>query len=320
VRELGVDQRDRRGAPVATADRPDDDTHDRSACGAGAARVNGFRKDSFSSKHDRYLLSRIFDHFGYGERGIIERSDLRLRRTARTMPDLSEPRGGFWGELTAQERGALLAAGSWVAFQAGTPLFLQGDAAEHLIVIWAGYAKVLSRNGAGHQVLLAFRGPGDLVGEIAGVDGGQRSASVEAIQPVRALLLEAGAFRVFLDRSSHASSVLRRVLGERLREADRKRLASASMAVGQRLAGLLLELADRFGTVERAGTRISLALSQEDLAACVGASRRAVAREIEGWRDRGIVLTGRRNLLLRQPTALRRIAGIKPEDNNNQSA
>ena len=232
------------------------------------------------------------------------------------MPaEWSEPPGGFWGELTAQERGALQAVATRVVFQTNTTLFFQDEPTEHVVVIWGGYAKVLSRNGSGHQVLLAIRGPGDLVGEFAGVDGGRRSATVEAIDTVRALLVGASAFRVFLERSPHASTVLQRTLVQRLRDADKKRLSSASMAVGQRLAELLLELAGRFGAPEGAGTRIGLALSQEDLAAYVGASRRAVAREIESWRDRGIVTTGRRNLLIHQPSALERIAGIRNPGN-----
>jgi CRP-like cAMP-binding protein len=209
----------------------------------------------------------------------------------------------------------LSVAGSWVTFQPNVTLFFQGDPSDRVLIIWSGYAKVLSRDHTGHTVLLAFRGPGDVVGELAMVDGGQRSATVVAIEPGRALMIEASAFRGFLDRFAHASAVLQRVLVERLREADRQRLKSASMAVGQRLAMLLLELASRFGAVEGGGTRIGLALSQEDLAACVGASRRAVAREIESWRDRGYVVTGRRSLLIQQPSALQRIAGIRGPGN-----
>jgi CRP/FNR family transcriptional regulator, cyclic AMP receptor protein len=231
------------------------------------------------------------------------------------MPDSSEPRGGFWGELPTHERAALMLAGSWSPFQAGVTLFFQGDPSDHVLIIWTGYAKVLSRDATGHTVLLAFRGPGDVVGELAIVDGGQRSATVVAIEPGRALMIEARAFRAFLARFGHANSVLQRVLVERLRDADRHRLRSASMAVGQRLAELLLELASRFGAAEGGGTRIGLALSQEDLAACVGASRRAVAREIESWRDRGYVVTGRRSLLIQQPMALQRIAGIRTPGN-----
>jgi CRP-like cAMP-binding protein len=239
------------------------------------------------------------------------------------MPDSSEPpaghaiepRGGFWGDLNPPERGPLRSAGAWVSFPAGASLVFQGDPSEHVLIIWTGFAKVLFRDHNGHQVLLAFRGPGDLVGEQGGVDGGRRSATVQAIEPVRGLMVDAGTFRAFLDRHPHAAAVLSRVLVERLREADRQRLASASMAVGQRLAGLLLELAARFGASEVAGTRIGLPLSQEDLAACVGASRRAVAREIESWRDRGYVVTGRRSLLIQQPSALQRIAGIRGQDN-----
>jgi CRP-like cAMP-binding protein len=228
------------------------------------------------------------------------------------MAEAIKPRGGFWGELTANERTALEAVGTIRTYQASATLFLQGDPAEHVFILWSGCAKIVSETHTGHCMVLAFRGPGDIVGELAGTDGGLRSASVEVIEPVKALLIDVKEFGAYLDRSPHASSVLRQVLVGRLREADRHRLAAATMAVGQRLALLLLDLAERYpAPAEGGGTRIGLALSQEDLAGCIGASRRAVAREIEGWRDRGIVATGRRTVIIRQPAVLQRIAGVR---------
>jgi CRP-like cAMP-binding protein len=82
------------------------------------------------------------------------------------------------------------------------------------------------------------------------------------------------------------------------------------MTVGQRLARLLVELANSYGVRTReGGTRIALALSQKDLAACVGGSHRTVARE-ERWRERGFVATSRRSVIIHQPVALRRIARL----------
>jgi len=82
------------------------------------------------------------------------------------------------------------------------------------------------------------------------------------------------------------------------------------MTVGQRLARFLLELAQRYGVSTPAGgTSIGVALSQKDLAACIGGSARAVARELEVWRQRGFITTGRRSIVVLQPDDLKRIAG-----------
>src|SRR6266511_3539961 len=196
-----------------------------------------------------------------------------------------------------QERAALQAGGSWGDFLPGAVLFTQDDVSDHVAVIWSGYTKVVTGSTAGHEVVLALRGPGDVVGEMVSIGGGRRSATVTAIDRVEALLIDANRFVGFLNDFSHASAILTRILVGRLREADRHRLAAGSMTVGQRLARLLL------------------ALSQKDLAAWVGGSHRTVAREMERWRERGFVGTGRRSVTVREPAALRRIAGLREPPN-----
>jgi CRP-like cAMP-binding protein len=221
-----------------------------------------------------------------------------------------EPRTGFWGELTKAERTALRAVGYWSTFKPDTSILIEHDATDHIAVIWAGFAKVWSRLGTHRAVVLGIREPGDIVGEMVSIRGGRRSATITALDEVVALVIDADSFTAFLARSPHASVVLQRVLVDRLRAGDRSRVSAATMNVSQRLAGLLLQLERRYGVeAEDGGTRIALALPQKDLAALIGASPRAVTREIERWRQRDIITTGRRWLAIRQPAALRRIAG-----------
>jgi CRP/FNR family transcriptional regulator, cyclic AMP receptor protein len=228
------------------------------------------------------------------------------------MTDLNEPRRGFWGELWMTERAALQAGGSWGEFLPGAIMFAQDDTTDHVAIIWSGYTKVVTGTDAGREVVLALRGPGDVVGEMVSIGGGRRSATVTAIDRVEALLIDASRFVAFLSDSPHASSILTQILVGRLREADQHRLAAGSMTVGQRLARLLLDLANSYGVPARGGgTRIALALSQRDLAAWVGGSHRTVAREMEKWRERGIVTTGRRSVIVQQKDALRRISGLR---------
>ena len=82
--------------------------------------------------------------------------------------------------------------------------------------------------------------------------------------------------------------------------------------MAQRVARLLLQLDQRYGVpAATGGTKIAVTLTQHDLAAFVGASPRAVARVMESWRQRDIVVTGRRWVVIRRPSELRRIAGTQ---------
>jgi CRP/FNR family transcriptional regulator, cyclic AMP receptor protein len=223
------------------------------------------------------------------------------------MPD--EPGRGFWADLTGHEQAALRAIGSWSSFDVDEEIFTERKQPDDVAVIWSGLTKVGSRFGAPREVLLALRGPGDLVGEMACVAGGLRSATVRVIERVDALVVDGRAFAWFLRRFPHASAVVHRVLVTRLRHADQCRVSAGTTSVAQRLARLLLQLEQQYGVPANDGTKIAVTLSQQDLAAFVGASQRAVARVMESWRERDIVRTGRRRLTIRRLSELRRIAG-----------
>jgi CRP/FNR family transcriptional regulator, cyclic AMP receptor protein len=222
----------------------------------------------------------------------------------------AEPQHGFWCELAEPERVALRATCNRRMFGRNSAIVAEDDAVDDIVIIWSGLAKVCSR-GTSRPVLLALRGPGDIVGEMASIGGGGRSATVIAINEVVGLVIEAARFGEFLSKFPDASKALQKVLVTRLRESDSSRIGAAATNVAQRLARLLLDFGQRYGVpADGGGSKIDLALTQEDLASFVNASSRAVAREIERWKERDIVIAGRRWVIIQQPSALRRIAHI----------
>lgn len=220
-----------------------------------------------------------------------------------------EPQQGYWGSLTSVERAALAAAGSRSTCAAGTVLLTQRDTSGDVMILWSGFTKVVMRVGDGRDLVLALRGPGDIVGELSYIAGGERSAEVTALGAVEAMRIPRDDFTKFLDRFAHAGDVLQRTVVDRLHEADRDRLAAASMTVGQRLARLLLSLVERYGILDSRGAVTVRLLSQKDLAACIGGAHRSVTREMGLWRDRGIISTTKLSVTVHQPDSLARIAG-----------
>jgi len=220
-----------------------------------------------------------------------------------------EPGHGFWGSLDRPDRNALVQAGSWLSVAPGEVLLARADDSGDVAIVWSGLTKAVVRVVDGKQVVLAVRGAGDIVGELSHINRGGRSAAVVAVNRVQALLLRRCHFHQFLDHRAHAAETLRCVIVDRLCEADRDRLAAASMTVGQRLARFLLKIALRHGIPGPAGDLKIDHLSQEDLAACIGGATRTVAREMQAWRTRKIISTERRSVTVHQVPALMRIAG-----------
>jgi CRP-like cAMP-binding protein len=173
-----------------------------------------------------------------------------------------------------------------------------------VIVIRAGRVKVSATSPAGRQVLLAFRGPGDLVGELAAVDRRPRSADVHALEPVDAIALGHGTFRALLAEHPQASLALLQDLSARLRDADAKRLQLAAYTAIGRVAFALLELADMFGAPGVPVTDVSLPLSQDELAGWIGSSLESVGRALQTMRGVGWIETRRRAIRILDPRGL----------------
>jgi len=216
---------------------------------------------------------------------------------------------GFWHTLSSSGQADLTAAGRVEVFAAGSVVIAHHDESGDVSVIRSGMVKAVVTTADGHQVVLALRGKDDIVGELGNAAGGPRSATVVAVTQVEALAVPGRVFTSFLKYHPEAAEALHRTVVSRLVEADRDRLAAASMTVGQRLARLLLKIADRYGVPGPNGSLRTEQLSQEELAACIGGATRTVAREIALWRKRNIISTERRSITLHDPAALERIAG-----------
>jgi CRP/FNR family cyclic AMP-dependent transcriptional regulator len=214
----------------------------------------------------------------------------------------------FLAQLDPADQAALVEHGMQRRWPTGASLFLEGEKSASVLVVVTGRVKVFSLTEHGEEVVLAVRGPGALLGELSAVDGAPRSASVAALEPVTALVVPVSAFLDFLGSHGHAATVLLRMIAARQRDSDRKRFEFASFDIPARVAGRLVELAERFGQPDGTGVRIDVALSQDELAGWVGASREAVAKALRVLRDRGLVTTGRRTMTVLDLEALRKRA------------
>jgi CRP/FNR family transcriptional regulator, cyclic AMP receptor protein len=214
----------------------------------------------------------------------------------------------FLDSLTVEEADELNAIGVERAYGANVTLFHQGDDAGVVMMLLRGRVKVVSLGGYGREAIVAVRGPGDLLGELAAIDGGPRSATVTTLEPVEVLLVPYSAFSAFLERRPRVALVLLRLVVERLRYADAQHAQFATQDVLARVAQRLLELAESYGKPRDGGIEIGLPLSQEELASWTGASREAVSKALQQLRALRIVETGRRRLTVLELDALRRQA------------
>jgi|SRR5215470_4839797 len=222
------------------------------------------------------------------------------------------PAQGFWAVLEDEERASLADLGRTTVYPPGAVMCVEGDPATHVFVLVEGWVKILSVTRDGHELTLALRGQGDVIGEIAGETSGYRTATVQAIGTVRALIVAYEKFSSFLDSHLGAGHAYRRMFAQRWNDTDTL-LRSRSVTSGaQRLARLLLDLAARHGVTAGREVHVAMPLTQVELASMAGTSRATVTRALSNWRRRGIIRTGQRDVTITDLAALRKIAGQQP--------
>ena len=211
-------------------------------------------------------------------------------------------------------RGGLAAAlrthGAERTFPRGQALFTEGDLGERVFMIERGWVTLRTHGPHGEEMILALRGPGEVVGEMSAFDGAPRTATAVAVGEVQAIVAPGRTIADVLERDVAAANDFARILARRLRESDRQRLEYTVLDTLGRVARRLLDLAARFGKDTDEGVKVELPLSQEELASWCGASRESTVKALRTLREIGAITTGRRVVTLRDPDALRRHAQL----------
>ena len=225
--------------------------------------------------------------------------------TARALGG-SDAADGFLEAVGPEAAAAFRGRATARRYVRGEALMHAGQVPRDVFLLRGGRVKVSASTSAGRHFLLAVRGPGDLVGELSALDDLPRSATIEALEAVDALVLQHADFRAVLAQHPEAAMGLLRMLSARLRDADAKRIQLAGYTALGRVAFCLLELCERFGEQREGAVEIVLPLSQEELAGWAGASLESVARALAQMRELGWIETRRRGIRVLDTAALAR--------------
>ena len=215
----------------------------------------------------------------------------------------------FLRQLGPEDADALLGLTRRRRIRRAETILRAGAAGEEVVVVLDGRVKLIAYGADRREVVLALRGPGELLGEMAALAGQRRTATAVAVDDVEAGFLHADELRDYLHDHPDAALVMIRMLVRRLSEATRDVVDLATRDSVGRIAKRLLELAAEHGAPTDSGTRIELSLSQDELARWTGATRETVSRALRLMRQLGWVATDHRTVTVLDPAALRERVG-----------
>jgi CRP/FNR family transcriptional regulator, cyclic AMP receptor protein len=217
--------------------------------------------------------------------------------------DLLAP-GSLFSGATADQLDAIAARATSRTFDRGAVIIHQGDPGECLYILTSGVARVSIIAANGREITLDFLEQGAVVGEIAVLDGLDRTATVTAIEPVTAMRLDRTAIRdTLFERPDFAWQLLGQ-MARRLRQANTTIEGDRAYASGPRLARSLVRLM----ATGPDGARLRHQLNQTDLAHFAGMSREQINRQLSVWADSGIIAREHGKVLINDPDMLMEIA------------
>ena len=197
--------------------------------------------------------------------------------------------------FSAEACRALAQAGSPVDLAAGGALCHAGDPGDAVFVILNGEIEIRTTSPGGRDVRLVALGRGTVVGEMAVLDGGPRSADMVATRRSRLWRIPRSALLDRLEAEPKAAVALLVELSARLRKTNAALESRATLGLGGRLAQLVLAEQNALGMIT---------LTQSELARRLGASREKVNRKLHEWAAEGFVVITPSGLRLRAPDRL----------------
>jgi CRP-like cAMP-binding protein len=168
--------------------------------------------------------------------------------------------------------------------------------------VTGGAVRLSSVTAAGREVVVALLCPGDVFGESA-LLGSPSPVEARAVGTTTLVAVPLASLRALLERHPATAEQLLRLVAARL---HRTSTALEEALVGDlpsRILGRLRALAAAHGVREPDGMRLTVPITQDELARMVGASRESVSRSVGALAAKGLVRSGRRRLLLTEPTA-----------------
>jgi len=223
------------------------------------------------------------------------------------------PQRSLLGVLGRRSKEALLGLGTPITYPAHQRIVRQGESARYTVLVLAGLVKIVVGTERGKDVVIAVRGSGDLIGEMAALERRPRSAHVIACVPVQAKVIHSRDLVEFLERSPETSLALAKVLSGRLRGSDRRGVDLIAYPAPIRIARTLLEVTGRWGEAPAAGQGLAIPLSQRDIASLAGTGLSSVEKAFRQLEEGGALDRLYRRVLITDVDRLRRFGELSDE-------
>lgn len=189
-------------------------------------------------------------------------------------------------------------------YSSGEIIFWEGDPPDWFYIVGQGRVKVAKYTSSGKELIVAMFNSGDSFGEVAVFDGVSYPASATAVGETIVLGIRRDDLLAFLSQNPSVALKIINLLGSRLRDAHDRLRDMAGERVDQRIAGILLMLSSRFGTI--------IPFTRQEIADMTGTTTETVIRTTTRLKDQGIINTTRGEIAILDEAKLRLLSEGSP--------
>src|SRR5262245_19154903 len=213
----------------------------------------------------------------------------------------------LFGRLSTGEIDSLIGYTRVERYPAGRKIFAKGSPGQSLMAVLRGSIKISSLSSDGKEIVFRIINVGEIFGEIATLDGEERSAAAAAVTDCELLVLNRRDFVRMLENRSDFCMILLRILCRRLRQTSEQVEDVMFRDLESRVAKALSRLAESVALPGLRRTSVELHVSQRELGSMAGGSRESVNKILQNWYHQKFIDLGKTSILIHDIDAFRRL-------------
>jgi CRP/FNR family cyclic AMP-dependent transcriptional regulator len=211
------------------------------------------------------------------------------------------------GELSRSEIDTLLTYAHVERYPSGREIFAKGSPGQSMMAVLRGKVQIGCASADGKEIILNIINPGEIFGEIALLDGHERTADAVAMGNCELLVLSRRDFMPFLEAHADICIKLLKILCQRLRQTSEQVEDVLFRHLESRIAKALLHLAQQNVGEAARGATIDLRVSQRQLGHIAAGSRESVNKHLKTWQKAGLINLGKGSISIRDVEAIARL-------------
>ena len=213
-------------------------------------------------------------------------------------------RSPLFQRLGDADADAILARATVARYAEGDQIFAKGDPGISMMAVLKGRVTISSPSVDGRQMVFTTMRQGDVFGEIALLDGKERTADATAMGECELLVVPRASLMSLLERRPDLCIGLMIVLCERLRRTNEQVEDLAFLDLEARLAKVLVRLVEEAGEGAVRTPPIGIKISQRALGELAGGSRESVNKHLQDWKRAGFIDIEKGAILIHDLAAL----------------